>query len=325
MTKEVKSYVRFNSLVNVDVLKVDSNITDDFTTAKTKKNTMYSTTVLLNTYDNTIDADYFSPEDELCGAVISVYKKTPSQNYYRFVCTLEDGRYSFHDYNIVSNQYYHYQASIEVQTSSGIPKYTVYENKFYYTDDNGDTITEPEYFKTSWDDFTICNIYQTTEDNVYTKDGDIWTFKYNMEGEDITQNTSVTTWDTLSQYSRTSKGTKNYDTSTITAMLGDIKEYNEYSAFEESEKVYGYTEKYTDTSKNEYYYYENEKLQRWKDFCNDGELKLLKDRKGNAWIVQIAESPTYSINLTSNLNQTVVSFTWVEVSSLDNVIIVKYD
>ena len=39
---------------------------------------MYSTTVLLNSFGQTIDASYFSPEDVIGGATFFVYKKTPT-------------------------------------------------------------------------------------------------------------------------------------------------------------------------------------------------------------------------------------------------------
>jgi len=44
-----------------------------------------------------------------------------------------------------------------------------------------------------------------------------------------------------------------------------------------------YTEKKTHL-KNAYAL-ETEKLEAWIDFCTDGNLKLLRDIKGNAWLV----------------------------------------
>jgi hypothetical protein len=39
------------------------------------------------------------------------------------------------------------------------------------------------------------------------------------------------------------------------------------------------------THKKNPYALETEKLDAWLDFCTDGELKLLRDMKGNAWLV----------------------------------------
>lgn len=295
---------------------------------------MYATTVLFNSFEDTIDASYFSPEDTIAGAVFFVYKKTPSQKYYQYVCTLSDGDYIVYDYNIINGQYYHYLVSVELQTS-GKPEYLVYHNREL------NELTEEYdlvFHKAIWDDFTICNIEETMEEGVYQKTGSVWGFKYNLEGEELTHNTSVTPMDTLGRYSKVSTGVKNYDSSSIIVLLGDMKEYTHYdikTEIDENEKgvpvpvtfasnklpqefniknnVYRYTEKDDVTNP---YGLEIEKLKRWKEFCSDGELKLLRDRKGNAWIVQILEAPVSNINTYSNYQQTTISFSWQEVEDI---------
>ena len=168
----------------------------------------------------------------------------------------------------------------------------------------------------------------------------MWSFKYNLEGEELSHNISVSAMDTLGRYSKISAWTKNYDSSSITVLLGDMKEYKQYSnktsqeggtvpvtfapnklsqEFDIKEKVYQYTEK--DDIANPYSL-EIEKLKKWKEFCSDGELKLLRDRKGNAWIVQILEGPVNSINTYSNYQQTTVSFSWQEVEDINKASIV---
>ena len=66
------------------------------------------------------------------------------------------------------------------------------------------------------------------------------------------------------------------------------------------------------------YALETEKLDAWLKFCSDGELKLLRDMKGNAWLVQIAESYSYKIDNASNLKQTTISFTWKEAEDINS-------
>ena len=297
---------------------------------------MYSTTVLLNSFGQTIDASYFSPEDVIGGATFFVYKKTPAQKYYQYVCTLSDGAFSFYDYNIVNNQYYHYLVSTELQTST-VPEYIVYQNT-EYNEETGEK--DLVFHKACWDDFTTCTIEETTQEGIYQKTGDMWSFKYNLEGEELSHNISVSAMDTLGRYSKISTWTKNYDSSSITVLLGDMKEYKQYSnktsqeggtvpvtfapnklsqEFDIKEKVYQYTEKDDITNP---YSLEIEKLKKWKEFCSDGELKLLRDRKGNAWIVQILEGPVNSINTYSNYQQTTVSFSWQEVEDINKASIV---
>ena len=52
---------------------------------------------------------------------------------------------------------------------------------------------------------------------------------YNLEGEELSHNISVSAMDTLGRYSKISTWTKNYDSSSITVLLGDMKEYKQYS------------------------------------------------------------------------------------------------
>ena len=150
--------------------------------------------------------------------------------------------------------------------------------------------------------------------------------------------------DTLGRYGKISSGNKNYDSSSITVLLGDMKEYKNYynkteldknnncvftpvtfnedfldEEFSYDSKRLQYTEK---DDINNPYGLEIEKLKRWKEFCADGELKLLRDRKGNAWIVQILEGPVNSINTYSNLQETTVTFSWQEVEDVSKVSIV---
>ena len=64
-------------------------------------------------------------------------------------------------------------------------------------------------------------------------------------------------------------------------------------------------------------------MNAWKQFISDGELKLLKDNKGNSWIVYITDIPTYNMKTMSNSQPTVISFNWKEAEDIDIVSIVK--
>lgn len=275
---------------------------------------MRKTTVLFNSFIDRVDAFYISPEDIITGVNFSVYRKTPNQKYYQYVCTLVNGEHQVFDYNVVNNQYYHYLVSTEVQTSSG-PEYKVYQNRVW----NEETQEfELIFKKVFWDEFVICNIEETDEPNTYKKIGNTWTFKYNMTEELLNENTNFSVSDTLGKYAQVSVGVKNYESSTVSALLGDMEEYTKYDGVKEKQ-VYEYTEKINIDSK---YAHENEKLKRWKNFSTDGELKLLRDRKGNAWIVQITDGTSNNINLITNAQQTMVTFNWQEVEDVDNASII---
>ena len=65
-----------------------------------------------------------------------------------------------------------------------------------------------------------------------------------------------------------------------------------------------------------------EKLIAWREFCNNGKLKLLKDTKGHAWVVQITDNPSRSIDVRSERMPTTISFNWIEVEDISSVSII---
>lgn len=345
-------YYWVNNQIKVDYLKIDTNVDLSYKEALTNSKIMKNTTTLFKDFfkqdtdssdiidtNNSILAKYFSPEHWGMQATFVIYKKTPTQKYYEYVCTLKDGEYSFMDYNIVNNQYYHYMAWVEVLTDKNTIEYTCCED----IEENGNI----KYIGTSFDRWTICDIEESSEDGVYFKTGNLWSLGLNMDNPDFSHNLSITTWDTLGKYGKVSIGAKNYESSSFTGLLGDIKEYVIYDIPSHGEiisnqvpnqfnkdgsinsnhllyqklnkQVYRYTEKMD--LKNPYAR-ETEKLKAWKNFCSNGNLKLLRDIKGNAWIVQIIDTPKNTISLGDNINQTTISFSWQEVEDINNYSIV---
>lgn len=317
MPTATQSYVKFNSLINVDVIKVDKTINKSFDEAILRKDEMLSTTVLHNTFNETIDASYFAPDSSISGANFVLYRRTPNQKYYDFVCELKDGEYRFTDYNVVNNEYYHYLAAVELTTSTGEPEYEIYQNR----EESG----ELSYAKTSWGSWAICDIEESNDDDsIYVKTGSTWTLMYNIPEEILSQNMSVTTWDTLGRYPKFSLGQRNYDSASFNGLLGLMKEYKQYNTYQDIltdnyKQVYQYTER---INLDDPYSREMEKLIAWKEFCNNGKLKLLKDVKGNAWVCYINGIPTRSINLQSNLQLTTITFDWQEALDRENISII---
>lgn len=233
------------------------------------------------------------------------------------------GNYSMLDYNVKANAFYHYLVAYRQNSGS----YKMYEDTV--TDSLG--ISSPAYIQTKWDFWTICDIEETDTDGLYVKTGDIWKLRYNMDNSEMTQNNSVTSWDTLSKFPKYSIGEKDYMSATVTCLLGDITEYQsaiEMTETKDSKTVTtfrvkteeGYTER---VNKEDLYSREVEKYEAWRKFINNGSLKLLKDYKGNSWVIQVVSAPTYNTNLQTNLMQTVVSFQWQEALDVDSISIVS--
>ena len=73
-----------------------------------------------------------------------------------------------------------------------------------------------------------------------------------------------------------------------------------------------------------YYAREVEKMQAWREFCNNGRLKLLKDIKGNAWIIQILANPSRKVDIQAGIMPTAISFEWQEVEDINSVSIIGF-
>lgn len=336
------SFVWFNKKINVNTIKIEKlnktinsetgvgNITilpfydessngtiiQQGVTNESKRDVISTNTILFTTFsitnDKSVEAYYFPPDKQLSNAIISIYRKTPIQTYYDFVCELSDGEFEIYDYNIRNNAYYHYLVAALVERSGPVAqkyRYYIYDNQ-----ENGKPLYTRPYFS-SW---CICNVEETEDDKVLRVTGNIWNLGLNMEEQNVTTNYGLTSWDTLGRYSKFSQGAKNYGSSTFSGLLGNFETYRRYKDIPQYGTIQNlkpvtvceYSEKMTQ-EKNAYAL-ETEKLEAWLDFCTDGELKLLRDLKGNAWLVQIVDNPTYKINNESNLKQTFISFQWKE-------------
>ena len=342
---ELKSSVTFYPYTDVDIIKISRTPEQSEKDAWDSKDEMGAGSVMMTDFDrNVTSAYYLFTEGE---TVFSIFKRTPNQKYYKYICTLSDGDYSFFDYNINSNEFYHYLTSVELidrdeATGEVRPSYYIYEN----TDDN----EENAYYHVVFDSWSICDVEEADEDGVYIKKGHTWELGLNMEGENITQNLNIAAWDTLGRYPKISMGNRNYDSMSFSGLLGKMFEYDEtvaqsFAQVNENnityKPKYGYTEKMETFNQSaalsktngainpgwnvwDPYAREVDKLKAWKEFMADGEIKLLKDTKGNSWLVQVVDSTSYSINGNTNLAQTVVSFSWKEVEDVSHASIVRY-
>lgn len=322
--RPAQSYFMVNSNINVKKFKIDKRLLS-VEEAKTNLDKMDTNFVLYNSYAR-IDkagtknamAKYFNPYGHTVGAVFSFYKKTPNQKYYEFITDLPLSEYALTDFNITNDEKYHYLVTVGV---NGI--YSFYEAQ-------EGSIDKPYWVNTKWDFWTITDVLPSDTDGVYIQQGNVWKLRYNLESDGYTYNTSVTAWDSLSPYAKYSIGQKNYDSSNISCLLGDIKEYM-IDENGEVKTIFGYTEKGNVWSKDQYnesftkelpYTREVEKMQAWREFITNGNLKLIRDIKGNAWIAQIVSSSA-SNDLASNYMQTRVSFNWQQADKTEGTSIIR--
>ena len=302
-------FVLFNGGIKLDYFKIEKE-------EKTKEEMIENSesltmdTVLMNNYNESLDASYISPLNIASNSNFFIYRKTPAQSYYNYIGNLKGSSFTFSDFGINANEYYHYLATIEKKDTEGNVEYVSYENIV-----DG----QPRYLQAKWDKFSLHDIIFDNDNQLYNVSGSTWLLYCNVESNEITQRTSVTSWDTLGQYNKVSVGQRNFDSGTLTCLLGEVKEYEIYDQNNNLTKSYDYTERIG----SNYYDSEAEKEKEWKKFISNGNLKLLKDFKGNKWIIQIMQDSTRTIDYNAMKKVTMISIQWEEVDNSDKYPIIK--
>lgn len=173
---------------------------------------------------------------------------------------------------------------------------------------------------TNWDSWSICELEPVEFDedipivkNTYQVNLDqVWMFKYSLETGSQTQNISRNEIQTLGQFPKIGFGETNYISGEVSALLGD--EIIPYSKEKYIERLRESRLKPLST---------NEKakmLKQWRAFVGSKNPKLLRDIKGQSWIVQIMGSSNTPKNFYLNQPDT-ISFQWKQVEDTSNVVI----
>lgn len=217
------------------------------------------------------------------GYTFSIYKEVKGTNQLTYVAKLNDGVLSVTDYNVVNNKIYNY---------------------YIFKEDN-DTISEAvisNSVETCWWNWSIVDLIPSTEnENMYIADSrKIWLLDLNLSSSSKNQNISSTVYNNLSQFPKVSIGYSNYSNSSLSCLLGKV----------------GKSENGTLT-----YIEDAGLLDEWNNFCANGNIKLLKDRKGNAMLVMITGTSSQTDDTTVQQANT-ITFEWVQVASNDNITIV---
>lgn len=329
----------------------------DYNLSNFDKNENYFTNFLVNPNYYSYMAKYYSevPTND----TFIIYKKM-NNNELKYVCTIENKPSEnevytkFYDYNILNKQNYNYCVTKKYKSNNDIiynyysstKENEWYEGEEYIIDKLDDTVEL--YIKPNFCKWFICDIEMTDDENIYFVKDDVWMFGIGANTGSITNNLNISKQDTLGRFSRVSIGEKDYESGTFTTLLGEMREFYDNSLYEKTHnpdllnklnKGYNFSKKYQYTEMDyKKYNFMNEKarietinrtemdkLVRWKSFIKNGSLKFMRDLKGNGWIIQIIDSPSYNIENTSFLQQTEVSFEWQEVIDASKVSIIKLE
>ena len=159
---------------------------------------------------------------------------------------------------------------------------------FKESDDYISSATLSNEITTCWWNWSIVG-FTKDENNIYNVDNDnIWLFDLNIESSAMTQNISKTEYKNFTKYPKISIGKSNYSNGSLTCLLGNVSnnKYNENADL----------------------------LKAWNEFCSNGEYKLLKDRKGNKYLVDIISTSAKIDDVVQEQPNT-ITFSWTEIGS----------
>lgn len=168
------------------------------------------------------------------------------------------------------------------------------------------SLTELVPVENSVDTPIVRKTYQADPNNV-------WLFKYSLETGAQNQTFSKNEMQTLGRFPKFGYGRNNYVSGDVSCLLGsEIVPYSSTGYVERMRKGIK-----TPLSANEKVYM----LRQWRNIAFSPNPKLLKDIKGQSWIVQITSSSNTPQNFYPGQPDT-ISFSWKQIDSLENVVII---
>ena len=278
---------------------------------------------LLKTEDwNTMDAPTYGmckiPQND-SGNNYSVYKKEVADGitYYSPVA-VNTSDTTIVDFNVSAGREYEYIAyAAGTPEEGGADDYTTALQRL------------PGSIKVDWDCWSLTELVPTSAGvdspaikKAYFADvHNVWLFKYDVETGDQVQNISKTEQKTLGQFPRFSHGRQNNITSSVSCYLGS--EIINPGMLCESEKI-PYSQGYVERLPWRSNLTTNQKvamLQEWRKIVASKNPKLIKDRKGQMFIVQITSGSNKPVD-NVGYQPDKINFSWTQIASTEGVVIV---
>lgn len=148
---------------------------------------------------------------------------------------------------------------------------------------------------------------------IYVADTDnVWLFKYQLENGSLTQNISKNEFSTLGQYPKIGIGKKNFLSGSVSCYLGS--EIIPLSKAGYIERVPASKEVPLSTNEKAFM------VEKWRELVATGTPKLLRDTKGQSWIVQIMDGTTTTNESVSTKPDT-INFSWHQIAGTNDAII----
>ena len=235
--------------------------------------------------------------------------------------------FHFRDYNVSNNRFYKY---VLYPTNKDLP-----------------LISVEKTVKTKWQGWSITELHpiDVSKKKYSASSSDVWVFNSNVETGEQQQNITMNMQQTLGTYSRFALARQNYVSSNVSCLLGDVlpveyiykkkKERAKDAAghyvpdgnggykmvtVEDLVKTGGYTEKLPfsqEISSND----KVDMLRAWRKLVHSGNPKLLKDRKGQSFLVVITESSNKPMDNVGYQPDT-ISFSWTQIGTTEDLQII---
>lgn len=240
------------------------------------------------------------------------------------------------DYNITNGRSYQYiiypHADFEVKTLISRQQFANYDGRVFEEDPNlpGQGALVPgtaanaqitgEPISTHWNEWSLIELEPITnkldlpivKQAYRAKMDQLWLFRFSLETGTQAQNISRSEFQTLGQYPKVGYGKTDYASGEVSALLGsEIIPYG-YSRYIERKPE----ARNRPLSTNE----KTALLKQWQKLVSSKNPKLLKDIKGQSWIVQIFSSSNRAKNFYYNQPDT-ITFQWKQIADPSNVII----
>lgn len=223
---------------------------------------------------------------------------------------INTNKFHVRDYNVTNDRFYRYYIYPVANTEEGGQRAVK---------------VSQGTMQTTWTCWSITELHPVAGESLsYTvSPSDVWLFKYNVTTGEQTQNISRSEQQTLGRFPRYAQTRKNYITGTVTCLLGSemlpmswVNKQN-YRGDTILTREGGYQEVLPFTSKLS----SNDKvdmLNAWRDVVYSPNPKLLKDRKGQSFIVTLTSSTNQPQDNVRYQPDT-INFGWTQIGTLDNV------
>lgn len=174
---------------------------------------------------------------------------------------------------------------------------------------------------THWYGWSITELHPISDGKFKASLEDVWVFDANVKTGEQTQNIARSEQQTLGQFPRYAQGETNYMSGNVSCLLGEMLPMSYITEYGQIRRKGGYVE----TPHTESAISSNERvamLRQWKELVYSGNPKLLKDRKGESYLVTLTASSN-QVQDNIGIQPDRISFTWTQIGEVSNLQIIN--